>query len=250
MSKPGQVRTPAKRTGGAHKVSEWRIGLPGGDTAVFDIGLEFSDDGGIFTATSKHPSFQKFKIGHSDINILKERLEDHALDLVRTALADGWEPARVVEVRTKDYTLHGSRRVSVDVVSNPVEYTPENPVGNRGETRLRTDREHMTIIQRSMNDDFSDMKPKSGCLTDPTVRELMSSPFRNELDDRASRVLLPGTGETVDPVFDAIKEFGERLAHRMSWQEVSMNGPMAPREMIDLMRAAIEENEPDQNPSP
>ncbi|MEP3671278.1 MAG: hypothetical protein ABJN42_31655 [Roseibium sp.] len=239
MPKFGEVKTPVKRTGGAKKIDEWRVSLPGGDKAVFDIGLEFGEDGGIFTATSKHASFKGFKIGHSDINILKERIEDHARELVETSLAEGWEPARVVEVRVNDGGLHGGRRLGISLNYDPVEHRPEHPVGNRGETSLRTEHKHMTVIQRAMADDFSDLKPKSSLLTDPTVRELFSSPFREELHDQASRVVVPGDGEDVDAVFDALKRFGELLADRMSWQKTSMEGPIAPDEMVDLMHQAV-----------
>lgn len=240
MSGIGELRTPNTRTGDPKKVTEWSVTLPGGQKAVFDICLRFTEDGGVFSATSKTPEFRKTEIFDADINMLRDKLQDHVRDVISTDLADGWAPAHVVETRVGDkHNLRGREGADISLTVRPVEIRPSEPVGNRGETRTRQDWRQEIVIQRGHEDDFSGIRPKSGNLTDPDVQDYLRSPFRDEIDRRVSRIVVPGKGNDVAALVAALERFGVLLAERMSWQATSRDGLLRPEDLPAMMAEAI-----------
>lgn len=239
--KSTRLSVPRTRGGDPKKIQEWTAGLPGSDRAVvFDIELVYDAGGAaIFQATSAHPAFTGFRVVDADLNLLRDKLQAGIDHVAATSLSDGWAPAILSEVRVKDWGGNDSLRLGIDLVLETVEVREDVPVGNRGETEIRTASRRRVVVQRSITDDFSALRPKSGSLLDPEVRAFMASPFTDETVEAVSRVVLPGEGLGTRATARALQAFGSLLAQRMSWQSTSLHGEIRPEELTSLMSEAV-----------
>lgn len=239
----GLIQTRNTRTGDPRKIDEWTVRLPGGDKAIFDIMLRYDGDESCFSIATKHPDFKDLKAVSPEMVGLRRILELEVREVISGRLAEGWTPARVIEVRHKRYERPGNAALSLAIDLKDCEYRPDEPVGNRGETRIRTEHRQETVVQRAHEDDFSDIEPKSGLMTDPEVIAYFNSPLRNEVDARVSRIISEEQ-EKATLLLDALERFSTLLADRLSPTSVSMGGFPEMREMIVMMESACSDPAP------
>ncbi|MFG6080324.1 hypothetical protein ACEUZ9_000874 [Paracoccus litorisediminis] len=247
------IRTRATRMDDARKIDEWTVKLPGGESAKFEVGLKYVDGTGFFSVKSEHPNFKDLRLVSDNFAALKEDVEIAAQAVIDNELSIDWDEARKIELRHQAREARaGECRFSLSINLDDVEYMPGAHIGNRGETRIRTQFRQSEIVQRGHDDDFSDIRPRSGLLTDPEVRAYMRSPLRGEDNEKVTRTILPGRGDEAPEMIATLDGFAALLAARLAPDQVGRNGLPSKDELVSLMRQAADAGpaEIPQGPSP
>ncbi|MCE6958489.1 hypothetical protein LAZ40_05425 [Cereibacter sphaeroides] len=242
------IRTRNTRTGDPRKIDEWSVKLPGGKKAAFDVSMIYEDGTAVFSVRSEHPDFKNCRFVNPDLNALREELDIHVREVIRRTISADWEPARKVEVSHRTRGREGEMWFDLELRIHDIEWMPGERVGNRGETVIRNEHRQEVVVQRAQTDDFSDMIPKSGSLTDPETMAIMRSPLWREPDAPMTRLVLPGRGAEATDMLAALERFGALLAARTAPAAVSLSGFPTPADLVELMREAAEPR--DDTPAP
>lgn len=235
------IETRNTRTGDPRKIDEWRVSLPDGGKAVFELHQRYSHGLMLFSLRSKSKHFHDCALEHENPNTLRQLLNDWVRDVIEREISAGWAEASLLEFRVEDREDdYGRLSLDLRLKLEPVSYQPDEPIGNRGETSIR--RGYLgqkVVVQRALADDFSDQKrPASGSLMDPEVRDYLDSALRSEHGDPVTRSVIPEQDE-IRAVADALKGFGLLLAERMSHRAIRDQGLLHPEELTTLMSAAV-----------
>ena len=225
------------------KIDSWRFTLPEGGPAEFAIHLVTKGNQMWFTAQTDHPLFRAIIGSDTDLEKLRDKLEESFRDELERQFGTDWQPATMLEVSVSETDRRASsyseaeKGVTIKMRSVPLRLDATKPQGNLGETRVIMRESPQTVIQRSRTDRYQVDKGLD-------ARNMM---FNRENDDDISRVVLPDhQGQAVDMnrLREAMARFGQNLADACSPQSISMRGVPAPEDLVRIMQASVE-SEPD-----
>jgi len=246
MSEEDLVRARTTRTGEARKIDEWTVHLPGGERARFDVTMRYEHGACVFGVRSDHPDFKGVRPQDSDLNRLRLELSEEARFVIKGRLSEDWTPSTLMEIRHK---LRDQRESSSDLdfslslkLRQVAQRDTDEP-GNFPVAIVRDTYRQERVVIRSHTDDFGQMRPRSGNLTDPEVKAWMSSPVSRDEESGLGRVVTPGDGEPERALLSALDRFAAGLSDRLSPGRVAREGVPLPEDLISLMRAAAD---PDQ----
>jgi hypothetical protein len=221
------------------KIDTWRFALPDDTSAEFTIHLIVSGDQMRFTAGSTHPLFRAIKLDDTDLEKLRDRLEDKFRDALEEHFGADWQPATMLEVSVRETDRNAGghteaeKSVTIKLRAVPLRLDATRPQGNLGETRVIMRESPQIVIQRARTDRFQVDKG----LDSRNMR------FHRENDDDLARVIMPDERDLV-PDLDRLREtmarFGQNLADACSPQNIAMNGVPTPEDLVDIMQASAE----------
>lgn len=243
----GVVRLGSSRTGAARKFADWPIRMPGGKDATFVVTFEESDGALLFKATSEHPWFSDVILSDGDPNALKLQIEALAAARIEREREGSWAPGTVVRVETtrrrdRDYAReHLEFRIDIE----EIEYLHAQPVGNSGQTPIRSEFRQEVIIQRGPEDQFGNAIDEartdgvSMSILDPATAAWWSDPIRQETEKPITRVIAPGDGAEIEVLTDTIERFLRGFGARMAPGRRAIDGTPPPEELVELMRQSL-----------
>jgi hypothetical protein len=243
MSDEELVRARNTRTGDARKIDEWSVQLPGGDRARFDVTIRYEHGVCVFSVKSDHPDFKGVRPQDSDLNRLRAELAEEARHVIEGRLSEDWDPATMLEISHKtsdrregtvgtDFTLSLRLR--------PVERLGQPSSGNMPVARIRDAYRQERVMLRGHAEDFTPLKPRSGSLTDPEVKDWMAHPISRDPEKGLGRIVNHGDGAAERELLRALDAFATGLSDRLSPDRVAHEGIPDPYELVDLMRMATE----------
>ena len=236
----GDVEMQNTRTGKARKIDDWSMLLPGGRRAKFAVLMKYKDGRAYFMVESDHPIYGEISIMDDDLNALRGRLSERMNALIEKERSEGWAPATQVELRhSLSDNDHMGIWFNLSVKLNEVEIIPDEARGNHGEITVRAKYTQKTVLEREHDTDFGALCP-SGSLQDPEVKAWMNSPLRNEESRGLARTIVrEGQGDALE-LARVLEAFSEILGRRVGPMRAGIEGLPASEDLIDMMRAAVE----------
>lgn len=221
------------------KIDTWRFSLPDGGSAEFSINLLTKGEQMRFTAKTSHPVFRNIALDDTDLEKLRDALEDAFRDALEAHYGTAWEPATMLEVSVREtdraVTSHSEaeKGVTISLRAVPLRVDTTQPPGNLGETRVIMRESPQTVVQRSRTDRYQVDKG-----LDP--RNMM---FHRENDHDLARVVLPdhqSQADGMERLRVALARFGETLADACSPETIAMNGVPAPEDLLRFLQESLE----------
>lgn len=242
------------RTGDARKIDEWSVPLPGGDKARFDVTMRYEHGVCVFAVRSEHPDFKWVRPHDSDLNRLRALLAEEARAVIEGRLSEDWDPATMLEISHKT----AERRegtvgtdFSLSLRLRPVERRDTPQEGNMPVATIRDAHRQERVVLRGHAEDFTQMRPRSGSLTDPEVKAWMSHPISRDPESGLGRIVRQGDGSAERELLRTLDAFARQLSDRLSPDRVDREGVPGPSDLVDLMREAAQNPEtPDDEVSP
>lgn len=235
------LNTRTARTSTPKKIDEWRLSIPGGKSAVVDVKMQHTDDGVMFTATSDHPDFASLNLRSRDINLLQDAVREHAAGVISSKISTDWHPCRLIALK------HDARHESANKWSfelslslTDLEVRTDIPVGNRGETVVRDEHSQSVVVQRSHDDDYSDVRSLQRKISDPENVAYMRAGLSGEDTRNDSRTVLPGRPQEAVALIETLHRFSRLLATRVAPQAIATGGVPTNEELVTLMREAAD----------
>lgn len=241
MSDEELVRARNTRTGEARKIDEWSVSLPGGDRARFDVTMRYAHGVCVFSVKSDHPDFKGVRPQNSDLNKLRADLSQEAREVIEGRLSEDWEPATMLEIS------HGTAEreegtigtdFSLSLRLRPVEQLNRPQGGNMPLATIRDAYRQEKVVLRGHAEDFTPLKPRSGRLTDPEVRDWMAHPISRDPEKGLGRIVCQGDGAAERELLRALEGFATGLSDRISPDRIAREGVPGPDDLVDLMRDA------------
>lgn len=235
------IRARNTRTGDARKIDEWSVQLPGGDRARFDVLIRYEHGVCVFSVRSDHPDFKGVRPQNSDLNLLRAELAQEARDVIDGRLSEGWDPATLLEIshktaERKEGTVGTDFTLSLRL--RPVERLGQPSSGNVPIAKIRDAYRQEKVVLRGHAEDFSSLKPRSGSLTDPEVKDWMAHPISRDPEKGLGRIVNRGDGAAERELLRALDAFATGLSGRLSPDRVAREGVPDPYELVELMRDA------------
>jgi len=242
MSEEDLVRARNTRTGDARKIDEWSVQLPGGDKACFDVTMRYVHGVCVFGVRSDHPDFQGVRPQDSDLNRLRAELTGEARVVIEGRLSEDWDPATMLEISHKtsdrregtvgtDFTLSLRLR--------PVERKGAPQEGNMPLATIRDAYRQERVAIRGHGEDFTQLRPRSGSLTDPEAKAWMAHPISRDPERGLGRIVNHGDGGAEQGLVRVLDAFATGLSDRLSPDRVAREGIPDAHELVDLMHNAV-----------
>lgn len=235
------IRARNTRTGDARKIDEWSVPLPGGDRARFDVQIRYEHGVCVFSVRSDHPDFKGVRPQNSDLNLLRAELAREARDVIDGRLSEGWDPATLLEISHKtDERKEGTvgTDFTLSLRLRPVERLGQPSSGNMPIARIRDAYRQEKVVLRGHAEDFTPLKPRSGALTDPEVKDWMAHPIARDPEKGLGRIVTHGDGAAERELLRALDAFATGLSDRLSPDRVAREGIPDPYELVELMQGA------------
>lgn len=204
----GQFMVPVTRGDAGRKIDSWEFHFPDGEKAVIEISLRTDKDASTFIARSNHPMLRGAQWIHSDIQVLRKRIEQDIQDAVQDFTGEKWAPGLEIELSEYRAARHQDNAFHIQIVfqAKDVMFDTQTPPSNRGERRVLRDGKPGSSIERKFTDPLGD--PPSGPLTPETMRELR---FRE--DTPTGRSIAPESDRVVQSCRDIQETLSAFAAH-------------------------------------
>lgn len=246
-STEGTVRIGSSRTGAAKKFADWPIRMPGGQDALFAVTFRENGENVVFQATSTHPWFKDVLIEADDPNRIRRDIEELARERIAREREGTWAPGTLVSVVTKRTRNEGQGRQSLEFQLDleEIEFLQAVPIGNRGQTSIRTEFSQKVIFQRGPEDRFENAMDEarsiglSGSLRDREAAAFWSDPIRQETGTPMTRVIVPDDSAQVEVLADTIERFLRAFGARMAPGRRAIEGVPSPDDLVELMRQSL-----------
>jgi hypothetical protein len=241
MSDEELIRARNTRTGDARKIDEWSVHLPGGDRARFDVLIKYDHGVCVFSVRSDHPDFKGVRPQNGDLNQLRADLALEARDVIEGRLSEGWDPATMLEIshktsERKEGTVGTDFTLSLRL--RPVERLGQPSSGNMPIAKIRDAYRQEKVVLRGHAEDFTPLRPRSGSLTDPEVKDWMAHPISRDPEKGLGRIVNHGDGEAERELLRVLDAFATGLSGRLSPDRVAREGVPDPYELVELMQGA------------
>jgi hypothetical protein len=94
------------------------------------------------------------------------------------------------------------------------------------------------VVLRGHAEDFTPLKPRSGSLTDPEVKNWMAHPISRDPEKGLGRIVNHGDGAAERELLRVLDAFATGLSGRLSPDRVAREGVPDPYELVELMQGA------------
>lgn len=240
MNTKAMIQTGRLKEG--RKIDTWRFSLPDG-AAEFAVHLVVTGSQMRFTVGSTHPLFCNIKLEDTDLEKLRDRLEDEFRDALEEHFGVDWQPATMLEVSVQETDRKASsyseaeKGVTITLRAVPLRLDATRPQGNLGETRVIMRDSPQTVVQRARTDRYEIDKGLE-------PRNMM---FNRENDMEISRVILPereSQSADLDRLRNHLTMFARNLADACSPQRIATHGVPTAGDLVLIMQAMVE-NDPE-----
>lgn len=168
----GNFSVPHTRGDSGRKIDTWKFTFPDDSRAEIDVSLVTNHAGLVFLARSRHPLLKALEWRNSDIEILRQNVQDDIETAVAQTTGDQWRAAYAVEtklIHPRKSPFDIDFRISV----SPLTLDTKTPRGNRGERAVLRDGQPRTVIEMEIGENLSsDTDHLKGPLTAETLREM------------------------------------------------------------------------------